>query len=244
MSDTSAPDHVPGVRVQPNGPYVVRDTPLVRRRQVHSEHGEPMTWQTMEEMVTREVYALCRCGGSSNKPFCDGTHTGNGFDGTETAPAGGYASRARVMPGTGITVADDRSICEHAGFCGNRQANVWDMLGGSGTEDSITRAQVMAMVERCPSGALTYRLEPDGADVEPDLRREIGVVDDGPLFLSGSVRVERADGTVQETRNRVTLCRCGASKNKPLCDGSHRDIGFRDAAGTRSADAAGERQGR
>ena len=97
------------------------------------------------------------------QPFCDGTHAGNGFDGTETAPAGGYASRARVMPGTGITVADDRLICEHAGFCGNRQTNVWDMLGGSGTGDSITRAQLMAMVERCPSGALTYRLERDGA---------------------------------------------------------------------------------
>ena len=104
------------------------------------------------------------------------------------------------------------------------------MLGGSGTEDSVARAQLMAMIERCPSGALTYRLEPGGPSVEPDLRREIGVVDDGPLFLSGGVRVQRSDGTMQEIRNRVTLCRCGASKNKPLCDGSHREIGFRDAA--------------
>lgn len=193
-------------------------------------HGEPMTWQTVEHLETREVYALCRCGGSSSKPFCDGSHARNGFDGTETASAGPYADRARVMPGTGITVCDDRSMCQHAGFCGNRQTNVWEMLGGSGTEDSVARAQLMAMIERCPSGALTYHLEPEGAAVEPDFRREIGVVDDGPLFLSGGVRVQRADGTVQEISNRVTLCRCGASKNKPLCEGSHRDIGFHDEA--------------
>ena len=232
MTDIPPAGGVPGIRVQPDGPYIVRGTPLVRRRQVHSERGEPMTWQTVEHLEPGEVYALCRCGGSSNKPFCDGSHAHNGFDGTETAPAGPYADRARVMPGTGITVSDDRSICQHAGFCGNRQTNVWEMLGGSGTEDSVARAQLMAMIERCPSGALTYRLEPEGAAVEPDFRQEIGVVDDGPLFLSGGVRVQRSDGTVQEIRNRVTLCRCGASKSKPLCDGSHRDIGFHDAAAT------------
>jgi CDGSH-type Zn-finger protein len=226
----SSPEKIPGVRVRSDGPYMVRDVPLVRRRQVYSEHGEPMTWQTTQEVETGEVYALCRCGGSLNKPFCDGAHSKIGFDGTETASTEPYAARARDLPGTAITVADDRSICEHAGFCGNKHTNVWKMLAGNATEDSITRAQVMAMVERCPSGALTYRLEADGPDVEPDLRREVGVVDDGPLFLSGGVRVERADGSVQEIRNRVTLCRCGASKNKPLCDGSHREVSFHDAA--------------
>lgn len=224
------PDHAPGVQIQPHGPYLIRDTPLVRRRQVQSEHGEPMTWQTREEVPTREVYALCRCGGSANKPFCDGTHTRNGFDGTETASTDAYADRARSMPGTGITVADDRSICEHAGFCGNKQTNVWEMVGGAGTEDSVQRMQLMAMIERCPSGALTYRLADDQPVIEPDLRREIGVVDDGPLFLTGGVRVVRSDDARSEVRNRVTLCRCGASKNKPLCDGSHREVGFRDAA--------------
>ena len=224
------PDHTPGVHVQPDGPYLVRDTPLARRREVVSENGEPMTWQTVEQVDTRAVYALCRCGGSANKPFCDGTHARNGFDGTEIASTDTYEARARSMPGTGIVVRDDRSICEHAGFCGNKQTNVWEMVGGSGTEDSVIRMQLMAMIERCPSGALTFRVAEDQPDIEADLRREIGVVDDGPLFLSGGVRVTLSDGTEQEIRNRVTLCRCGASKNKPLCDGSHREIGFHDAA--------------
>jgi len=219
----------PGVQVTPNGPYVVRSVPLVRRRPVESEHGEPLTWRTVEQVGTEEVYVLCRCGQSGNKPFCDGSHA-RGFDGRETAPVSTYRERARLMPGTGIVVADDRSLCEHAGFCGNRLTNVWDMVGGSGTDDTATRAQVMAMIEHCPSGALTFRVSADGDDVEPDLRAEIGVVDDGPLFVSGGVPLARADGTPEEVRNRVTLCRCGASQNKPYCDGTHRDVGFRDAS--------------
>ena len=81
---------------------------------------------------------------------------------------------------TGMVIRDDRSICVHAGFCGNRLTNVWKMAKADATEDSIARMQLMAMIERCPSGALTYRLEPDGADVEPPLRAEAVIVEDGP----------------------------------------------------------------
>ena len=127
-----------------------------------------------------------------------------------------------------MVVRDDRTICEHAGFCGNRATNVWKMLKGADTEDSIARAQLMAMIERCPSGALTYRMGPDEADVEPALATGVAVTDDGPLFVTGVERLERSDGQDFEPRPRVTLCRCGASANKPLCDGSHKETDFRD----------------
>ena len=110
----------------------------------------------------------------------------------------------------------------HAGFCGNRVSNVWKMAGT--TDDTVVRAQVMAMIERCPSGALTF--EVDGEVIEPDLPVGIAVMLDGPLWVTGGIPIERADGEPMETRNRVTLCRCGASANKPLCDGSHKDVGF------------------
>ena len=55
-----------------------------------------------------------------------------------------------------------------------------------------------------------------------------GVVDDGPLWVTGGIAVEGADGETYEVRNRATLCRCGASKNKPFCDGEHTKIGFSD----------------
>jgi CDGSH-type Zn-finger protein len=229
MSD-STPEPTPDVTVQPDGPYVVRSVPLVRRRTVVTEHGEPITTETTAQLHTRAVYALCRCGASDSKPFCDGSHARVGFDGTESAPASGYDDRATTYEGTRLVVRDDRSICIHAGFCGNRVTNVWNEMGGAGTEDSIVRAQVINMVERCPSGAMTYRLEADGDDIEPDLRRAI--IADGPLHLTGGVSVQRTDGSLLETRNRVTLCRCGASKNKPFCDGAHRDVAFHDDGAT------------
>lgn len=207
-----------------NGPYEVSSSvPLRRKETVYSEQGESLTWRTRERIEAENSYFLCRCGGSSNKPFCDGTHTRNGFDGTETAPQQRYTERSKQYPGTGIEVKDDRGICAHAAFCATKTTNVWKMTRR--TEDTHVRSQVMAMVERCPSGALTYSVDDD--PIEPDLPAEVSVVTDGPLWVTGGVRVQRSDGTPIETRNRMTLCRCGHSSIKPLCDGSHSEVGFR-----------------
>lgn len=218
-----------GIKIQPGGPYVMHGrVPLRRARQVQSEHGEPMTWQSTQRFDVADTVALCRCGGSSTKPFCDGTHTRIGFEGVEEAPTSTYDERAQPYAGTGIVMRDDRGICEHAGFCANRSTNVWKIVQRGATDDSIVRAQAMAMIERCPSGALSFRLTPDGADVEPELAPAIGVVDDGPLAVTGGVPVQRADGQPLESRNRMTLSRCGESSIKPLCDGSHAKAGFED----------------
>lgn len=218
-------DEAPKITIRPNGPYIVTGgIPLVRKTPVVSEHGEPLTWKTGEVLSTEARYALCRCGKSDNKPFCDRKHQTEGFDGTETADSGSSSARQTDYPGTHITVKDDRSICMHAGFCTNQITNVWQMTQDS--SDTRVRGQIMAMVERCPSGALSYTLEPAGTTLEPDLPQEIAVTPDGALWASGGIPIERADGQPFETRNRVTLCRCGESKNKPLCDGTHNDVGF------------------
>ena len=224
MSDTPADSTGPAIAVTPNGPLLVSgDVALYRRRAVVSEHGEPLTWETTEQLETRDRFALCRCGYSERKPFCDGTHARVGFVADDTA-SGTYDERSKELGGTGITVRDDRSICVHAGFCGSRVTNVWKQVGA--TQDSAVRAQVIGMVERCPSGALTYHF--DGDDVEPLMPQAIAVTDDGPLWATGGIAVTSSDGTPLETRNRVTLCRCGASVDKPLCDGSHSQAGFSD----------------
>jgi hypothetical protein len=101
---------------------------------------------------------------------------------------------------------------------------VWKAV--SDTDDVTVRTMVIGMIEHCPSGALSYSLA--GEQQEPTLPRAIGVIDDGPLWVTGGIPIELVDGTRLETRNRVTLCRCGASTNKPLCDGSHTDAGFTD----------------
>ena len=148
-----------GITVVPDGPYLVRGgIPIVVKAPATSEHGEPLTWVRTKRLEARDAYALCRCGGSGTKPFCDGTHARNGFAASGIAEV---EPRAADYEGTGITVHDDRAICVHAGFCGNRLTNVWKMVRH--TDDSVVRSQVIAMIERCPSGALSYTLEP----VEP-----------------------------------------------------------------------------
>ncbi len=219
--------------VRKDGGYIVHHrVPLIRKTQIVSEHGEPFTWKKGEVLETGEFYSLCRCGHSSRKPFCDGTHTDAGFDGTETADTGLIAERQVTLKGgTGIVVRRDMSLCIYSGFCGNRIAHLHDIVPH--TDDTQVRAQVIAMVEHCPSGGTTYSIEEGEADIEPDLPRQIAVVTEitsdgpiaGPLWVTGYITVERADGQALETRNRVTLCRCGLSTNKPLCDGTHRTEG-------------------
>lgn len=211
--------------VMENGPYLVYgDIPLAYKTRIFSEHGEPLTWQKGQIFETEETYALCRCGQSSSKPFCDGTHARVVFDGTESADTGPTTARQVLHAGVGIVVKRDASLCMHAGFCGNRLTSISKMVPE--TADSQVRAQIIAMAERCPSGSYTYALEPDGANIEPDLPQAIAVTPDGPLWVTGEIPIGRADGQPLETRNRITICRCGASKNKPLCDGSHEEVGF------------------
>jgi CDGSH-type Zn-finger protein len=206
---------------------------MVWKVPVKSAKGEPIAWRTVAEIAHPTPCALCRCGGSANKPFCDGTHARKGFDGTDTADDRSRSERAKAYQGDGIVMYDDRSICTHAGFCGTAVTNVWKMIKATG--DTNVRIQVAGMVERCPSGALTYALSADAADaesdegtteIEPDLPPQIAVTPDGPLWVTGGVPIEASSGHRLEVRNRVTLCRCGESDNKPLCDGSHKDIGF------------------
>jgi hypothetical protein len=70
--------------------------------------------------------------------------------------------------------------------------------------------------------------------VEPELPPSIALVEDpqqgvsGPLWVRGGVEIIAADGTSYEIRNRVTLCRCGQSSNKPFCNGAHASVGFKD----------------
>jgi CDGSH-type Zn-finger protein len=147
------------------------------------------------------------------------------FDGTETAPTDTYAQRAQILGGTKVTVKDDRGICAHAAFCSNAATNVWK--AAKKTDDDAELAEtVVGMVRNCPSGALTVEI--DGKPAEQNLMPEIWVLENGNYVVRGAVPITRSDGQPIEMRNRMALCRCGGSKNKPLCDGTHAEIGFTD----------------
>lgn len=214
------------ITVRHNGPYFVQGrVRLVRKTPVYTEYGEPISWQKVSEYETDESYELCRCGGSRHKPFCDGTHARKGFDGTERADTHLIAEGSDLIPGTNMVLKDDHSFCAHAGFCGFRDVKLRQLMAR--TADTKVRALAMGMVDHCPSGTYRYALNEDGPDNEVDLPVQIAVTVDGPLWVTGGVQIERSDGQPVEVRNRVTLCRCGHSQNKPFCDGTHEEIGFK-----------------
>lgn len=226
----------PHIKVTKDGPYLVYGSLPVHVNTIGTnDEGGSWTWERGKTLDTGEKYALCRCGQSSSKPFCDGTHVRIGFNGTETAPSGDFAREAEVTNGPTMTLYDDRPLCAYARFCDNA-GTIWALVKKTG--DREVRSIVAHEGTYCPSGRLVIRDHETGEVLEPEFEPSISLVEDpamkcsGPLWVRGGVRIEAADGQSYEVRNRVTLCRCGASQNKPFCDGTHADIAFNDGLTT------------
>jgi CDGSH-type Zn-finger protein len=234
-SESSAPvAPAPGMKivVSKNGPYLVSGhVPL--SVQVIRPNAEGMSWDWEEARHLRagKQYALCRCGHSKNKPFCDGSHARVHFDGTETASRQPYVRQAEAFEGPTLVLEDAENLCAFARFC-DPGGKIWGLLDR--TNDPQVRELVIREGMHCPAGRLVVHDRSDGKAFEPNLPPSIGVVEDpalgvsGPLWIRGGVRIESEDGRPYEGRNRVTLCRCGASANKPFCNGSHASVQFQD----------------
>ena len=212
------------IKVSKNGPYLVSGgIPLSEQIIFIDSEGQSHGWREGKKYPLQENYALCRCGHSQNKPFCDGTHLKVNFDGTETASREPYLEQAKEIDGPGLKLTDAQSLCAAARFC-HRAGGIWKLTKQS---DKLEAKQT-AIEEACdcPSGRLVV-WEKGGEAIEPEFEPSIGLVQDpqagvmGPIWVRGGIPIESADGTVYEIRNRVTLCRCGKSANKPFCDGSH-----------------------
>jgi CDGSH-type Zn-finger protein len=228
-------DETMHVKIAANGPYLVYGhIPLALETIATNSEGDSLTWERGRSMPASDSYALCRCGQSSTKPFCDGTHARIGFDGTETASRGVFADEAKVTNGPSLVLHDDEPLCAFARFCDNA-GTIWKLIRR--TDEAEVRTTVLHEASNCPSGRLVVRDVESGAFLESELPPSISLVEDpakncsGPIWLRGSIRVRSADGFEYETRNRVTLCRCGASQNKPFCDGTHADVAFSDGLG-------------
>ncbi|MEE9262923.1 MAG: CDGSH iron-sulfur domain-containing protein [Vicinamibacteria bacterium] len=202
----------PTVSILEDGPYLVKGLEHLR-----SADGALQAQETM---------ALCRCGGSKNKPFCDGTHAKLGFSGKNTADSS--KDKRESYEGTAITVHDNRSICAHAGYCTEGLPSVFRMKERPWIAPvSASADEVIATVGQCPSGALSFSV--DGVEHrDQEQEPSIMVAKNGPYVVSGGpelIDVPRAEGA---SSNHYTLCRCGGSKNKPFCDGAHWSIKFDD----------------
>lgn len=206
----------PRVRVTAAGPYVVKG-------------GVPLRDANGSPIETGRTYALCRCGASTTKPLCSDAHLAIGFSGEETADRGRIAERREAYRGQGITIYDDRSICAHVGHCTDRLSSVFKLKQEPWIDPEAADAEAIATVVRtCPSGALSYALEDSPEPVEEDRPPVVTVSRNGPYWVTGCITLEAADGSTYEVRARFALCRCGGSKNKPFCDGTHWHIGFKD----------------
>ena len=212
------------IKVSQNGPYIVYGgVPLTVNIIVTDASGIAYEWRAGKKYPIQDTYQLCRCGQSRNKPFCDGTHEHIKFDGTETASREPYLKQAKVLKGPELTLTDLPGLCVHAGFC-DRAGGIWNLAQYSDTPEA--RRIAIEEASNCPSGRLVV-WDKEGNEIEPQFELSIELVEDpysggsGPLWIRGGIPIESADGTTYEIRNRVTLCRCGKSANKPFCDGIH-----------------------
>jgi CDGSH-type Zn-finger protein/truncated hemoglobin YjbI len=220
-SYSNQPENQPEIKVSLDGPYQV------------SNVANFTNWLGEAYDVGRQI-ELCRCGRSSNKPFCDGTHAQAGFSGAKDPKR--VPDKRDAYEGQQIEILDNRGICAHSGFCTDRLASVFHVAQEPFVTPSGGRLdEIIQAVRACPSGALSYALDGVEARGQVDQRRppSIEVSKDGPYRVTGSVRlalelgneVSRAEGS---SREHYSLCRCGQSQNKPFCSGMHWYVKFTD----------------
>lgn len=220
------------ITIAKDGPYIVSGgIPLTVEVIANNKEGYSWDWKKGKTFKTESNYALCRCGHSANKPFCDGTHKSIDFKGRETASKIPYDKQAERLDGPTMILSDQENLCAFARFC-DPGGKIWSLI--ENTDNPKVRELVIREAMHCPSGRLTLHDKETGNEIEDKFSPSIGVVEDpslgcsGPLWIRGNITIESEDGTHYEKRNRVTLCRCGASNNKPFCNGSHASIKFND----------------
>jgi CDGSH-type Zn-finger protein len=213
------------ITVSKDGPYFVSGgVPLIEEEICIDDEGYCRTWRETKKYPVQEQYALCRCGNSQNKPFCDGTHAKVSFHGTETAGNEPYLKHPRRIRGPELELHDYENLCVHARFC-MRAGGIWNLAEHSDNKEARDTAIEEAC--NCPSGRLVIKDQETGKTIEPALGKSIVIIENpakgehGPLWVRGGIPVISADGKPYTIRNRLTLCRCGKSGNKPFCDGSH-----------------------
>lgn len=222
MAEASRPLDVDSeICVERDGPYAVSKV-------------EHFTNWLGEELPLQPNTALCRCGQSHTKPFCDGSHTASNFSGDKDPNR--IPDRRDTYDGQQIEIFDNRGICAHSGFCTDRLASVFHV----GQEPFITPSggrmdEIIQAVRACPSGALSYGIDHIEARGQVDRDRPgwIEVSKDGPYRITGGLRLVDENGSdvahaEGSSREHFSLCRCGHSQNKPFCSGMHWHVKFTD----------------
>jgi CDGSH-type Zn-finger protein len=220
----------PKILPLPNGPYyLLNDMEPKVVENLQNSKGKPLS--------TIQGVALCRCGASNNKPFCDGTHGTTGFSSENRTIANdkdgsGYIrDKRKNYVGREITIHDNRRICSHAAECVNNLSPVFKLNSRPWINpDSARTEEIIDTIRKCPSGALSYSINGIEYRDLDDREPMVTVSKDGPYLVTGGIdligdNIQWAEGASKE---HYTLCRCGASNYKPFCDGMHKTVNFKD----------------
>jgi len=213
------------IKISKNGPYIVSGNIPIIEYVIHSNSkGIPINWVMGKKFPVTQNYALCRCGQSKIKPFCDGIHAKINFNGTETADLELCHLQTKEINGPELRLKDVEKLCASARFC-HRSGDIWEQIPKS--DDPETKKNAIRNSFDCPSGRLLLWDKKTGKILEPELGPSIALIIDpfigenGPIWVRGNIPIQSSDGKIYQVRNRVTLCRCGKSLNKPFCDSSH-----------------------
>jgi CDGSH-type Zn-finger protein len=235
-SNSSIIKEKPKIMPLPNGPYYLLND-------MKPKIVENLQNSKCESLSTVTGVALCRCGASKNKPFCDGTHATIGFSsenkGTEKDASGEekkvIKDKRKDYIGKKITVHDNRRICSHAAECVNSLPSVFRLNAKPWIDpDGAIVEEIINTIRKCPSGAVSYSIDGIEHRDQNDRNPMVTVSKDGPYIITGGIDLIGGDAnnTIQfgdgASKEHYTLCRCGASNNKPFCDGMHNVINFKD----------------
>lgn len=219
------------IKIIENGPYLVTGGVPLTEKIITEENGL-LTYKDGRSFPLMENYALCRCGKSKNMPYCDANHLKINFNGKETASKELYIDQATVIEGDGLILTDLEDLCAFARFCHAKHGDVWELTRNS--QNPTFKEEAIQAACDCPAGRLVAWDKETKEAFEPYYEPSIVLIQDpqrdcsGPIWVRGNIEIESANKTVYEVRNRVTLCRCGKSNNKPFCDAAHVMYGFKD----------------
>ncbi len=218
------------IKVMKDGPYLVYGMPEISEKiMLDGVHEVPVKYSDGKIFeVKTDPVSLCRCGNTKCPPFCDGEHVNRAFDGAETASFEPIMNDTEKYEGLNIDLYDNEKYCAYARFC-DAHGRIWNLVG---LKKKRSDDYVINLANLCPAGRLMVQ-DKEGNAIEHLLPKSIAILEDdglkisGPIWVRGGIRIESADGKSYEIRNRQTICRCGASRNKPFCDSEHAVIKFK-----------------
>lgn len=230
---SSAADEKFQVKIVEEGPYLVLGAPPLKQWFIIPD-AEGVSWSYQggdSYQLAGEHVALCRCGYSHKKPYCDGSHATADWDPALTASDEPLLDEAEFFAGPRLTLSDNRRYCVFARFCDAR-GRVWNLVNESANSEAAELT--IREANHCPSARLSAWNNQTKRPYEPHYLPSLGLLEDpaigvsGGLWVRGGIAIKREDGRMYEIRNRVVLCRCGHSDNKPYCDGNHVSARFDD----------------